>query len=298
MVTAPGGRLCRCGVRGCWETEVGALAIAEAVGWRGVSVRELGRHVRMVVGGPHEAGLREVAVAVGRGVGTLVNLLNPRAVVLGGLLGDVHARWLTPSRMPCGAWPWRPVSSRSTWSPPSAVRTRSWSGRPRPCGRACWPIPWRPSARPCDPVPGPGRKRSAGMAAAGAAARCAALGAVGGRLDARPVPARVPRSRRGGPAPGPARLARRPPRRRAAPGHAASAARRPAPSWAACFRRRRSARRSRRSSRRRPGWWPHAGRSVCSATRCGACGTCLGSDHGRGRDRALSDYTLSARLRA
>ena len=47
MVTAPGGRLCRCGVRGCWETEVGALAIAEAVGWRGVSVRELGRHVRM-----------------------------------------------------------------------------------------------------------------------------------------------------------------------------------------------------------------------------------------------------------
>ncbi len=91
MVTAPGGRLCRCGVRGCWETEVGALAIAEAVGWRGVSVRELGRHVRMVVGGPHEAGLHEVAVAVGRGVGTLVNLLNPRAVVLGGLLGDVHA---------------------------------------------------------------------------------------------------------------------------------------------------------------------------------------------------------------
>jgi predicted NBD/HSP70 family sugar kinase len=91
MVTDPNGALCRCGVRGCWETEVGALAIAAAVGWRGVSVRELGRHVRATAGGPHDARLREIAVAIGRGVGTLVNLLNPRAVVLGGLLGDVHA---------------------------------------------------------------------------------------------------------------------------------------------------------------------------------------------------------------
>jgi predicted NBD/HSP70 family sugar kinase len=89
MVTDPGGALCRCGVRGCWETEIGALAIAEAVGSRGVSVRELGQHVRATAGGSRRAALEGVADAVGRGVGTLVNLLNPRAVVLGGLLADV-----------------------------------------------------------------------------------------------------------------------------------------------------------------------------------------------------------------
>ena len=89
MVTAPAGARCRCGVRGCWETEVGALAIAEAVGARGVAVRELGRLVRATAGGPRPAALEAVADAVGRGVATLVNVLNPGTVVLGGLLGDV-----------------------------------------------------------------------------------------------------------------------------------------------------------------------------------------------------------------
>jgi predicted NBD/HSP70 family sugar kinase len=89
VVTAPDGRTCRCGVRGCWETEVGASAIAAALGRPGLSVRELRRYIRTHDGGDPVGALAGVARAVGRGVGTIVNLLNPRRVVLGGLLRDV-----------------------------------------------------------------------------------------------------------------------------------------------------------------------------------------------------------------
>jgi predicted NBD/HSP70 family sugar kinase len=90
MVTTPHGAVCRCGVRGCWETEVGASAVAAALGRPLGSVRELAAHVRSCLGQGERAGLERIASALGRGVGTLVNLLNPRMVILGGLLRDVY----------------------------------------------------------------------------------------------------------------------------------------------------------------------------------------------------------------
>jgi predicted NBD/HSP70 family sugar kinase len=90
MVTRPDGTVCRCGVRGCWETEVGASAVAAALGRPLGPVRELAEHVRGGLGAGERAGLGRVADALGRGVGTLVNVLNPRMVILGGLLRDVY----------------------------------------------------------------------------------------------------------------------------------------------------------------------------------------------------------------
>jgi predicted NBD/HSP70 family sugar kinase len=90
MVTRPDGAVCRCGVRGCWETEVGGPAVAAALGRPPGPVRELADHLREAVGGRERECLAAVARAVGRGVGTLVNVLNPRMVILGGLLRSVY----------------------------------------------------------------------------------------------------------------------------------------------------------------------------------------------------------------
>jgi predicted NBD/HSP70 family sugar kinase len=46
MVTRPEGAVCRCGVRGCWETEVGGQAVAAALGCPSGPVRELAEHLR------------------------------------------------------------------------------------------------------------------------------------------------------------------------------------------------------------------------------------------------------------
>ena len=80
----PDGKLCHCGARGCWETEVGGVAIAEAVGCPPDRIPSLGEFLD----GIHEASpeLRAVAWHLGRGLAGMVNLLNPRVIVLGGYL--------------------------------------------------------------------------------------------------------------------------------------------------------------------------------------------------------------------
>jgi predicted NBD/HSP70 family sugar kinase len=86
----PGGLACRCGARGCWETEIGGAAIARALGLADAGTDALRRAVRAEA----EAGgarLGEVAQLLGRGLAGLVNLLNPQMIVIGGLLGEVFA---------------------------------------------------------------------------------------------------------------------------------------------------------------------------------------------------------------
>lgn len=80
----PDGKLCHCGARGCWETEIGAPAIALAVGCPADQVGALGEFLE----GVHEAtpDLRIVGRHLGRGLAGAVNLLNPRVIVLGGYL--------------------------------------------------------------------------------------------------------------------------------------------------------------------------------------------------------------------
>jgi len=84
MPFIPDGKLCHCGARGCWETEIGAPAIALAIGCPPEQVGALGEFLE----GVHEAtpDLRIVGRHLGRGLAGAVNLLNPRVIVLGGYL--------------------------------------------------------------------------------------------------------------------------------------------------------------------------------------------------------------------
>jgi predicted NBD/HSP70 family sugar kinase len=84
----PHGRLCHCGNRGCWETEIGAVAIARAIGAPSDVVPTLDA-VLDDFDGPLES-LHEIARHVGHGLASVVNLLNPQVVVLGGYLASLH----------------------------------------------------------------------------------------------------------------------------------------------------------------------------------------------------------------
>jgi predicted NBD/HSP70 family sugar kinase len=85
-----GGRRCRCGAKGCWETEIGTEAMARALGLRdGAGNDEVVALLRE--GGPeHAEQLDDVAKFLGVGLANVVNLLNPRLVVLGGLLRELY----------------------------------------------------------------------------------------------------------------------------------------------------------------------------------------------------------------
>lgn len=88
MLVNPAGRRCKCGARGCWETEAGETALLRAAG----SPEATGLAAVDMVASRLAAGDREVLDAVaeigrwlGVGVGDLINLLNPEVVVLGGM---------------------------------------------------------------------------------------------------------------------------------------------------------------------------------------------------------------------
>ena len=87
----PGGHTCRCGARGCWETEVGYAALVRAAGdaasggLAGLLERAAQGDARVL-----EA-FDTVADWLGMGLVNLVNALNPEAIVLGGHLGAVYA---------------------------------------------------------------------------------------------------------------------------------------------------------------------------------------------------------------
>ncbi len=89
IVVRPGGRRCRCRARGCWETEIGAPAVARALG---LPVRT--ERARLVAAlrelGPGSRDLAEIGRYLGRGMAVVVNMLNPRLLIVGGLLREVY----------------------------------------------------------------------------------------------------------------------------------------------------------------------------------------------------------------
>ena len=89
-VGGPGGLRCRCGSTGCWETVIGKDAIARALGL-GVDVGRRTLVDALRAAGPDEvAGLDRVAHHLGAGLATVVNVFNPRLIVLGGLLRELY----------------------------------------------------------------------------------------------------------------------------------------------------------------------------------------------------------------
>jgi predicted NBD/HSP70 family sugar kinase len=91
IVVKPNGRVCSCGARGCWEAEVGDAAFIRAVG-RDPRESEIDDVVSDVAVGNRRAiaGVRKTGEWVGIGLASLVNVFNPRVVVLGGTLGALY----------------------------------------------------------------------------------------------------------------------------------------------------------------------------------------------------------------
>lgn len=91
------GRDCRCGARGCWETEVDQLALARAAssdaGVAAAAGRTAGRVLAAAAAGERaaRAAVEEVGAALGRGIGALVNVHDPDLVVLAGHAAEVYA---------------------------------------------------------------------------------------------------------------------------------------------------------------------------------------------------------------
>jgi predicted NBD/HSP70 family sugar kinase len=90
------GTRCACGRRGCWETEVGTAALARKALRKRVDVAQILE--ASADGQPAAlAACRDVAWWLGAGIGSLMNVVQPRRVVVGGYLGDVlvaHREWV------------------------------------------------------------------------------------------------------------------------------------------------------------------------------------------------------------
>jgi predicted NBD/HSP70 family sugar kinase len=93
MPVNPFGTACRCGSVGCWETEVGEEALLRGAG----RSPDGGRPAVDALIDDARAGsapalesLARTGRWLGVGLALLVNLLNPRVIVLGGLFGRIH----------------------------------------------------------------------------------------------------------------------------------------------------------------------------------------------------------------
>ncbi|MGW4219703.1 ROK family protein [Streptomyces bacillaris] len=98
VVVDPDGPECRCGSRGCLEQYAGQTALLRAAGidgsGGGAGVVELERRAR-AGDGPAVAALTEAGLMLGRVVSGAVNLVDPDAVVLGGIYRSLMP-WLAP----------------------------------------------------------------------------------------------------------------------------------------------------------------------------------------------------------
>jgi predicted NBD/HSP70 family sugar kinase len=100
MMVNPDGRPCRCGSRGCFETEAGEDAVLVACGRTAGGGRAALLEVFAAAShGETRAleGLQSIALWVARGLTSLVNILNPDVVILGGPLSSLF--FLTGDRI-------------------------------------------------------------------------------------------------------------------------------------------------------------------------------------------------------
>lgn len=93
MIVNPDGALCGCGSFGCWETEIGEGAMLLRAGRSPSGGREgVDELIAAAEAGERRAleSLAHVARWLGVGLATLINVLNPTRVVLGGVLARIH----------------------------------------------------------------------------------------------------------------------------------------------------------------------------------------------------------------
>lgn len=96
------GAVCRCGNRGCLETLASTSVMTDAVVAAGLMEPGAGiaRLIELVLAGEPAAGrvVEDAGLALGRVLGTMVNVLNPAVVVIGGPLAPLGEALLTPVR--------------------------------------------------------------------------------------------------------------------------------------------------------------------------------------------------------
>jgi predicted NBD/HSP70 family sugar kinase len=93
MPVNPAGSTCGCGSIGCWETEIGERALLRLAGRpEDGGSDEVDAVLAAAAAGdaPSLLALEHVGRWLGAGLASLVNVLNPRVVVLGGLFGRVY----------------------------------------------------------------------------------------------------------------------------------------------------------------------------------------------------------------
>ena len=146
----PDGLPCACGSRGCLETRAGLEPLLAAAGLNGdaVHARGSGKPVAELVRRAQEqdptalAALADCGRWLGVALGTVVNLLSPQAIVLGGHFAPM-TEWLAPVI----AVRARDARARRQRRRPAACSPRRWAPRPR-CA-----APPRPSCAACSRIP-------------------------------------------------------------------------------------------------------------------------------------------------
>ena len=101
LTVNPDGRPCRCGSVGCWETEVGEGMLLALAGYPADAGRSgIDAVLREADAGSESAlaALAHVGRWLGIGLGGLVNVLDPRLMVLGGPLARIHPLRPRPAR--------------------------------------------------------------------------------------------------------------------------------------------------------------------------------------------------------
>src|SRR5208282_5181305 len=93
MKLNPDGHRCRCGARGCWESEIGATAVLRRAGRRASDVRAgVSRVLSDAQAGDPKASkaVTETGRWMGTGAANLINIFNPDLLVFGGALRNVY----------------------------------------------------------------------------------------------------------------------------------------------------------------------------------------------------------------
>jgi predicted NBD/HSP70 family sugar kinase len=89
----PAGSTCRCGSVGCWETEIGEPALLKRAGLPADGGRDaVDRLLASAAAGQPQAlaALDATGAWLGSGLAGLVNVFDPRLIVLGGLFARIH----------------------------------------------------------------------------------------------------------------------------------------------------------------------------------------------------------------
>jgi predicted NBD/HSP70 family sugar kinase len=93
MPINPNGRACHCGSTGCWETEIGERALLRLAGRAEDGGFDEVEAILATAAADNAQALHaldEIARWLGMGLAGLVNLLNPRVIVLGGLFARAY----------------------------------------------------------------------------------------------------------------------------------------------------------------------------------------------------------------